>query len=289
MSSTTPNSVQLLERVQDKKFRFDARLPFNITYRVYRVAEKEKVFLEVKIEQQTKQILFFKNIKFIPSAAYEIIEYDKEFSSQKDKLSLNPTENFKLVYQLKYKFSKLNVGPNKAHTTQSFVSGVEIYNIGQLLFEWFNIINEAGSMYSKMITMTPFEHELTMKFADLPKTLHKEVISSQETIVTNNTDKELDLLLNLNEKDMIGVKIIGLSRYEMRVGAKKTEKIVLFILPVLLGIQKFAGLRIFNRLTQKEVLFGSLGDIVIIENESDENPILEANEVQNKGDMIDLL
>jgi len=137
--------------------------------------------------------------------------------------------------------------------------------------------------------MTPFEHELTMKFADLPKTLHKEVISSQETIVTNNTDKELDLLLNLNEKDMIGVKIIGLSRYEMRVGAKKTEKIVLFILPVLLGIQKFAGLRIFNRLTQKEVLFGSLGDIVIIENESDENPILEANEVQNKGDMIDLL
>jgi len=93
MSSTTPNSVQMLERVQDKKFRFDARLPFNITYRVYRVAEKEKVFLEVKIEQQTKQILFFKNIKFIPSAAYEIIEYDKEFSSQKkDKLSLNPTE-----------------------------------------------------------------------------------------------------------------------------------------------------------------------------------------------------
>ena len=31
-----PNNVQILERVQEKKFRFDAKLPFLVKFRVFR-------------------------------------------------------------------------------------------------------------------------------------------------------------------------------------------------------------------------------------------------------------
>ena len=90
--------------------------------------------------------------------------------------------------------------PNKTQSLNSFVSvnydlfiairlflyqNGDLSNFGQLLFEWFNLVNEAGSMYSKYITMNPPEYDITFKFVNLPKNLLKEIISSQEVILTN--------------------------------------------------------------------------------------------------------
>ena len=102
---------------------------------------------------------------------------------------------------------------------------------------------------------------------------------------------------------MIGIKIIGLSKYvryflnednlskqDIKIPTKKSETLVLFILPVFLGIQKFNGLKAFNRLTQKEVLFGALGDTFIIDNEEEHSyDMQQLEENNNKENLIDLL
>ena len=67
---------------------------------------------------------------------------------------------------------------------------------------------------------------------------------------------------------------------------------MLFILPVFLGIQRFSGLRAFNRLTQKEVLFGALGDNFIIDNEEEyrhDNDDLREQPNNDQENLIDLL
>ena len=49
----------------------------------------------------------------------------------------------------------------------------------------------------------------------------------------------------------------------MKVGAGEKSEFTMFVLPLLEGIQRFLGLRIFNRLTQKEIPFMPLREIIV--------------------------
>jgi len=50
---------------------------------------------------------------------------------------------------------------------------------------------------------------------------------------------------------------------ELKLGPKQSETIVLFLLPIRLGIYKFGGLKIYNRLAQKELTFNELPGVTI--------------------------
>lgn len=49
----------------------------------------------------------------------------------------------------------------------------------------------------------------------------------------------------------------------MKVGGGEKAEFTMFVLPMLEGIQKFLGLRVFNRLTQKEIPFMPLKEVIV--------------------------
>jgi len=132
-----------------------------------------------------------------------------------------------------------------------------------LYTEWYNITNENGKSLSQMITLNIPRHELSLEFLQPITHLTKEIIQAVELTIKNETHAPIDMIFNLVEKEMIGVKIISLSKNELKLAPKQIETIVLFLLPIRLGIYKFGGLKIYNRLAQKELTFNELPGVTI--------------------------
>jgi len=129
-------------------------------------------------------------------------------------LSLYPGEAHKLLYCLQLR--KDDFWAKQGQT----VFGLG--NLGHLHSDWNNVANGFGGADSKFLTMPIIETELNIALKEPITKLKKEIIVAAEIIITNKyscfllllrkrADIPLELLFNISEKEMQGIKIIGLS------------------------------------------------------------------------------
>jgi len=254
--------VETVEKTQNKRFKFEAKLPYVLKQRGHRDRKTGKVFVEIGLENNSKNTLFFKEISFLCSEAYNLQPLPSNDDEDYNKLCLNVNEGHHFLFQ---------VVPREGYELKS----KDLENIGQLYTEWFNIINEAGKAHSPMINLPIPHHDLSLELMKPIYQLTKEIIEAIEITIKNETNAPIDMIMNLNEKEMTGLKIISLSKSELKLGPKQSETIVLFLLPIRLGIYKFGGVKIYNRLAQKELTFNELPGVVII-GEEDNTKLVES-------------
>ncbi len=70
----------------------------------------------------------------------------------------------------------------------------------------------------------------------------------------------------------------------MKLGPLKSDTVTLFCLPFRLGIYKISGLRVFNKLSQQEMMTNELPGIVVVDGSSK-----QVTEEQKPKEVEDLL
>jgi len=92
--------IENVEKLQSKRFKFEAKLPYTLKHRAHRDRKTGRVLLEVGLENTAKNTLFFKEINFICSETYNLGQLLTNEEEDLSKLCLNPGEAHHFIFSL---------------------------------------------------------------------------------------------------------------------------------------------------------------------------------------------
>jgi len=254
-----------------KVYRFTVHSPIQVVTKCINICGSP--FAEVQITNSSKTTLHLESIAFLPEEGYTaemilIDDPDKNSSpenckpealgvDQYDKTRMLEPEN---GYQVVYRISRTDGQPiRKPHPAVIEVS------IGQLGISWTTAMGERGQMLTSPVSYKlPAIKEVDVKLEGIPARCFLGKVVSLGCIVTNYTEKEMDLQLQFRLDAMIGVYITGPSFQNLgNVKSGESVKCQVQFIATVGGLHPVKGIYIVDLVTGHEFDQGKFGDIFV--------------------------
>ena len=153
-----PNSqVQQREKFFNRRFSFEAIIPFQITYTIQK--REESFSVQYTIQNVSKYQFSINNHNFRPSVCFSVKDNQLKNSLKGKNLFLSPGDIVKLIFHLQ---EKPQYAKNlKANLQKSLF-------LGNLVLKWFNFFNGPGLTVSKDLRINITGSDLQVKIVEQP-------------------------------------------------------------------------------------------------------------------------
>lgn len=246
-------------------FKFIVANPLSVRTKVRIV--KDKTFLEACIENHTKSSLYMDQVEFEPSQHWsaKILKAD-EHHPEKDALAREIFKPPTLVRSgggIHNYLYQLKLSPHGS--TQMKVEGSNF--LGKLQITWRTNLGEPGRLQTQQILGTPIAHkEIELQVEEVPSVIILGKPFLVRLNLTNQTDRKMGPFevcisqVSLHEEKVVminGLQTLVLPQME----AFGSTKFHLNLIAIKLGVQKIAGITVFD--TREKKYYDPLPDMEI--------------------------
>jgi len=244
-----------------KFFKFQVENPLDIKTNTYNYGND--IFLEVQINNTSKQALYMDSIEFHPTQLFTSTTINpptNDFHQNKSEelakiIYMKPTN----VKQFLYKLQPKNPDDPAAKNAE---------NIGFMEIVWKSALGDTGRLKKDPIQRKiPSKSEVEVSLVGIPAVIELEKPFTVQCVITNRSGGLLIPRLFLLKEKMSGIMLNGISGLnlgQLQQNATKTVPLTLF--PLKLGVQKITGIRVVETQTDKKYDFDNIVDVFVAYN-----------------------
>ncbi|KAJ5066970.1 trafficking protein particle complex subunit 13 [Anaeramoeba ignava] len=240
-------------------FRVSSPLSLETKIHTIKTLSLEKVFLESRIENKTNHPLFLENIKFEPSAYFEMEDLNqiKNDGNDNDDDNDNGNDNDNDDDKQKQKkqdgtFSGLSYLQKNNHRQYLFkfkpkekfaAKSRQISNLGYLSISWRTLFGNLGHLQTReFLRDVEANQVIEVIVSKIPEKIYVEKPFEIECEIQNLSNQEMDLKMIFFKEKMKGIMISGLSSFDIgRVQPQSSVKVPLQLFPLAPGLQNITG------------------------------------------------
>ncbi|XP_013389864.1 trafficking protein particle complex subunit 13 isoform X6 [Lingula anatina] len=260
VSYTTQSGEKLYFR---KFFKFQVLKPLDVKTKFYNSEDyvSDEVFLEAQIQNITPGPIYVESITLDPSVYYTAVELNSCGGKNSNEPVfgsvnyINPLDSRQYLYCLTPK--------TEMYSENKVIKGVT--TIGKLDIVWRTNLGEVGRLQtSQLQRVAPGYGDIRLSVQAIPDAVEIEKPFSVTCRITNCCEREMDLLLVLQNTSKVGLLWCGISGKQLgKLPPGSSLDLPLTIIPISPGLQTISGVRLTDSFLKRTYELDEIAQIFV--------------------------
>ncbi|KRX11079.1 Pectin lyase fold/virulence factor [Pseudocohnilembus persalinus] len=260
-------AISKINKQQDwkKKFRITPSLPFAIELPRLCPWLSPSYFLEYPFCNQSDETITIKEIDFRAEDPFEVVKIQiPSKNGNNGEMVLKKGEKENVIF-------KIQVKPNQQQIFNDILKSLQkqqekTVNLGSIFLQW----GQFGVMVGQTVPLKIVSPDLALEIIDenieqdpnsenhiwKKREFYLEQVQKIRVKVHSPTQKDMELKIHLQEKDMENIKVLGYDKQFIKLDIENpSQEIIFIIMPINAGIFQIKGIHLINTQNNQSVFF----------------------------------